>query len=106
MNEARLVQAVDPGIVALKEAPALESSTPTAAREVEAAVAASAPRLGRALLISLGIALLLAGIAFWPSGPEPLAPRPALRQPIVFDVLNAAPLPQATPPTAPSAGQK
>lgn len=115
MNEATLVEAVDPGTVALKEAHAVEPSTQNVRGEVEPVSATSVGELplGRALLISMGVTLLLAVIAFWPSHPEPSAPRPTLEAPIVFDVLNAAPLPQAhsaaapvAPPTSPPADQK
>lgn len=58
--------------------------------------------LRRPLLISLGVVLLLAAVAFWPSRPEPIAPRPTLKAPIAFDVLNPASLPQGVPDTGPA----
>ena len=114
MNEASTLEVADPSVVALTQVPPADSSNELDAREAEAAArSADDPRLGRALLISLGLALLLAAVAFWPSAPEPIAPRPKLQAPIVFDVLNAAPLPKAYPesepaasPTAPAPGKK
>jgi hypothetical protein len=96
MNEAKLVQVVEPELVALEDTSTQESSSQPNVRELEVALSPTirAAPLGRALLVSIGVALLLAVIAFWPSGPRPAVPRPTLKAPIVFDVLNAAPLPQ------------
>jgi hypothetical protein len=104
MNEAR-VQVVEPEIVTLED---VSSKLVTAEVGISPASSAQARPLGRALLVSIGIALLLASIAFWPSGSQPLAARPTLKPPIVFDVLNATPLPQtgANPEAPAPPGEK
>ena len=97
MNEARLVDIVEPSVV-----PATDREQPASvAHERKLPLVDSEPRLGRPLAVSLCITVVLAFAAFWPAAPDRIAARPALKAPIVLDVLNPAPLPQVAPDSKP-----